>query len=79
MAQFPQFYKTLTDVHLIEASPSLRKMQRAALVKGSDDKDVIRVEGNKDTAPIETIKREDGVNVSWHDGIEVIPGKISRI
>lgn len=67
----------MTDVHLIEASPGLRKMQRAALVKGSEDKDVIRVEGNKDTAPIETIKREDGISVSWHDGIEVIPGKKS--
>jgi NADH dehydrogenase [ubiquinone] 1 alpha subcomplex assembly factor 7 len=50
-------------------------MQRAALVAGSEDKDVIRVEGNKDEAPIETITREDGIKVSWHDGIEVVPGK----
>lgn len=65
----------MTDVHFIEASPGLRKMQRAALVAGSEDKDVIRVEGNKDEAPIETITREDGIKVSWHDGIEVVPGK----
>lgn len=51
-------------------------MQRAALVAGSQDKDVVRVEGNKDEAPIETITREDGIKVSWHDGIEVIPGKV---
>lgn len=51
-------------------------MQRAALVIGSEERDVIRVEGNKDEAPIETITREDGVKVSWHDGIEVVPGKL---
>lgn len=74
MAQFPNFYKTLSDVHLVEASPGLRKMQRAALVKGSEDKDVIRVEGTQLESPIETITRPDGVKVSWHDGLEVIPG-----
>ena len=49
-------------------------MQRAALVQGSEDKDVIRVEGNQHESPVETITRQDGVKVSWHDGIEVIPG-----
>ncbi|KAI8883568.1 DUF185-domain-containing protein [Backusella circina FSU 941] len=79
LAQFPSFYKTLTDVHFVEASPGLRKMQRAALVKGSEDKDVVRVEGTAEQAPIETIRREDGVNVSWHDGIEVVPDQWSFI
>lgn len=51
-------------------------MQRSALVKGSEDKDVVRIEGNKHEAPLETITREDGVRVSWHDGIEVVPGKL---
>lgn len=53
-------------------------MQRAALVKGSQDNDLIRVKGNKHEAPIETITRPDGIKVSWHDGIEVIPGRKSR-
>ena len=44
-------------------------MQRAALVTGSEER-------NKDEAPIKTITREDGVRVSWHDGIEVVPGKL---
>ncbi|CAO0793408.1 unnamed protein product [Mucor circinelloides] len=79
LSQFPYFYKTLSDVHFVEASPGLRKMQRAALVAGSQDKDVVRVEGNKDEAPIETITREDGIKVSWHDGIEVIPDQWSFI
>lgn len=51
-------------------------MQRAALVQGSQDNDVIRIEGNKDEPPIETITRSDGVKVSWHDGIEVVPGMV---
>ncbi|CEP15734.1 hypothetical protein [Parasitella parasitica] len=79
LSQFPYFYKTLTDVHLIEASPGLRKMQRAALVIGSQEQDTIRVEGNKDNAPVEMITREDGIRVSWHDGVEVIPDQWSFI
>ncbi|KAG2231049.1 hypothetical protein INT48_007560 [Thamnidium elegans] len=79
LSQFPYFYKTITDVHFVEASPGLRKMQRAALVKGSQDNDVIRIEGNKDEPPIETITRSDGVKVSWHDGIEVVPEQWSCI
>jgi NADH dehydrogenase [ubiquinone] 1 alpha subcomplex assembly factor 7 len=77
LAQFPYFYKTLTDVHFIEASPGLRKMQRAALVQGSEEKDVTRVEGNQNESPIETITRQDGIKISWHDGIEVVPGNNS--
>ena len=64
----------MTDVHLVEASPELRKMQRAALVQGSNESDVIRIEGNKEEAAIETIQRPDGIKVSWHDAIEVVPG-----
>ncbi|KAI7895932.1 S-adenosyl-L-methionine-dependent methyltransferase [Mucor mucedo] len=79
LSQFPHFYKTITDVHLVEASPGLRKMQRAALVKGSGDKDVTRIEGNEHEAPIETITRQDGVRVSWHDGIEVVPDQWSFV
>ncbi|KAI8368355.1 S-adenosyl-L-methionine-dependent methyltransferase [Choanephora cucurbitarum] len=78
-SQFPQFYKTLTDVHLVEASPGLRKMQRAALVQGSNESDVIRVEGNKEEAAIETIQRPDGIKVSWHDAIEVVPDQWSFV
>ncbi|KAI9486198.1 MAG: S-adenosyl-L-methionine-dependent methyltransferase [Benjaminiella poitrasii] len=78
LSQFKYFYETLTDVHLIEASPELRRVQRERLVKGSTDEDVVRVKGTKDRAPLETIRREeDGVKVSWHDGIEVIPDQWS--
>ncbi|CAO3623536.1 unnamed protein product [Cunninghamella echinulata] len=73
--QFPYFYKTLTGIHFIEASPGLRKMQRAALVKGSIDEDVKRIE-TKETAgmnPTESIQTEDGLDIYWHDGIELVP------
>lgn len=53
-------------------------MQRAALVEGSEDKDVTRIDGNEHESPIETITRPDGVRVSWHDGIEVVPGNTSN-
>ncbi|EIE78611.1 hypothetical protein RO3G_03315 [Rhizopus delemar RA 99-880] len=79
LSHFPYFYKTITDVHLIEASTGLRKLQREALVKGSEDKDVIRIKGNEKEASYETITREDGVKVSWYDGIELIPEQWSFI
>ncbi|KAI8147920.1 S-adenosyl-L-methionine-dependent methyltransferase [Fennellomyces sp. T-0311] len=63
LKQFPYFYETITGVHLIEASPGLRKMQRTALVGDAGDTDGV----------IEKAGRSDGVNVYWHDGIEVVP------
>ncbi|ORZ17675.1 S-adenosyl-L-methionine-dependent methyltransferase [Absidia repens] len=79
--QFPHFYKTITGIHLVEASPGLRKMQRAALVQGSTDSDVSRIE-SKETAgmnPAESITREDGLKICWHDGIELVPEQWSFI
>ncbi|CAO3697427.1 unnamed protein product [Rhizopus stolonifer] len=79
LSHFPHFYKTITDVHLIEASTGLRKLQRAALVNGSQDDDVVRFKGNKEEAAYETITREDGVKISWYDGIEVVPDQWSFV
>ncbi|KAI9269814.1 S-adenosyl-L-methionine-dependent methyltransferase [Sporodiniella umbellata] len=79
LSHFPHFYKTITDVHLIEASMGLRKMQRAALVNGSHDEDVTRFKGSEKEAAYETITREDGVKISWYDGIEVIPDQWSFV
>ncbi|ORX58718.1 DUF185-domain-containing protein [Hesseltinella vesiculosa] len=73
--QFPYFYKTISGIHLVEASPGLRKMQRAALVKGSSDEDVKR-EQTAETAgmnPLESIQAEDGLTIHWHDGVELVP------
>ncbi|KAI9490728.1 S-adenosyl-L-methionine-dependent methyltransferase [Zychaea mexicana] len=63
LAQFPYFYETITGIHLVEASPGLRKIQRSALTKNADD-----VEGN-----VEKATRADGIDVFWHDGVEVVP------
>ncbi|KAI7906321.1 S-adenosyl-L-methionine-dependent methyltransferase [Cokeromyces recurvatus] len=78
LSQFNYFYETLTDIHLIEASPELRKIQRERLVKGSKDEDVVRIKGTKDKAPVETITK-DGLKISWHDGIEVVPDQWSFV
>ncbi|KAI8339226.1 S-adenosyl-L-methionine-dependent methyltransferase [Chlamydoabsidia padenii] len=79
--QFPYFYKTINGIHLVEASPGLRKMQRAALVEGSSDADVSRI-ATRETAgmnPMETITRQDGLKICWHDGIELVPEQWSFI
>ncbi|KAG0166109.1 NADH dehydrogenase [ubiquinone] complex I, assembly factor 7 [Apophysomyces sp. BC1034] len=79
LGRFPYFYETITGVHLIEASPGLRKMQRATLVEGSEDSDMERIAGDEKNAPVETITRSDGVKISWHDGIEFVPQQWSLI
>ncbi|KAI8983067.1 S-adenosyl-L-methionine-dependent methyltransferase [Pilobolus umbonatus] len=67
VAQFPKFYQTLTDVHFIEASPSLRKIQRLNLIGESED-DINKKEDANYSV------RKDGIRVSWHDGVELVPG-----
>jgi NADH dehydrogenase [ubiquinone] 1 alpha subcomplex assembly factor 7 len=56
-------------------------MQRAALVQGSTDADVLRVETTETAGmnPTETITRDDGIKISWHDGIELVPGKLNKV
>lgn len=53
-------------MHLVEASPSLRKVQRAMLT-GSSGHD--NAEEN-----VEYAERTDGIRIMWHDGIELVPG-----
>ncbi|KAL0078765.1 S-adenosyl-L-methionine-dependent methyltransferase [Phycomyces blakesleeanus] len=79
LERFPYFYKTLTGIHLVEASPGLRKMQRAALVEGSKDEDVVREKADAANTALESITRPDGITVSWHDGIEFVPEQWSMI
>ncbi|KAI9027432.1 putative S-adenosyl-L-methionine-dependent methyltransferase-domain-containing protein, partial [Phycomyces nitens] len=79
LERFPYFYKTLTGIHLVEASPGLRKMQRAALVEGSEDEDVVREKENAANTALESITRLDCITVSWHDGIEFVPEQWSMI
>ncbi|KAI8072451.1 S-adenosyl-L-methionine-dependent methyltransferase [Gongronella butleri] len=79
--QFPYFYKTITGIHLVEASPGLRKMQRAALVAGSSENDVKRTETTETAgmSPLESIQAHDGLTIHWHDGIELVPQQWSFI
>ncbi|KAI7866521.1 S-adenosyl-L-methionine-dependent methyltransferase [Spinellus fusiger] len=79
LGNFPYFYKVITSIHLVEASPELRRLQRAALVPGSTDEDVTREEIDASNAPIESIIRPDGIKVMWHDGLEFIPEQWSCI
>ncbi|KAI9313298.1 S-adenosyl-L-methionine-dependent methyltransferase [Dichotomocladium elegans] len=61
LSRFPHFYETITGIHLVEASPNLRKMQRK-LLTGDDTEN-----------PTESATRQDGIPVHWHDGLELVP------
>ncbi|ORZ02367.1 S-adenosyl-L-methionine-dependent methyltransferase [Syncephalastrum racemosum] len=61
MSRFPYFYETITGVHLLEASPTLRKVQQKTLTAGDGQE------------ALESATRPDGIKVHWHDGIEFVP------
>ncbi|KAI7874753.1 DUF185-domain-containing protein [Lichtheimia hyalospora FSU 10163] len=65
LSKFPDFYKTISDVHLIEASPKLRNVQKGMLTGSSTEETV------------SSAVRSDGINIHWHDGIELVPDKWS--
>lgn len=63
MSRFPYFYETIMGVHLLEASPTLRKVQQKTLSAGDGQE------------ALESATRPDGIQVHWHDGIEFVPRK----
>lgn len=63
LSRFPHFYETIQGVHLVEASPALRRIQKSVL-SGEDSGE----------AQTEYVQRQDGIPVYWHDGIELVPG-----
>ncbi|KAG2182781.1 hypothetical protein INT44_005761 [Umbelopsis vinacea] len=78
MARFPEMYKTIQGVQLVEASPGLRKVQRAKLVPGSQESDVKLVEDSQNV-PVQQCIRSDGIAINWYDGIEDLPETWSMI
>jgi NADH dehydrogenase [ubiquinone] 1 alpha subcomplex assembly factor 7 len=71
-------YKTIQGVQLVEASPGLRKMQRAKLIPGSQETDVKIVEDSQ-SVPVQQCIRSDGIAINWYDGIEDLPDTWSMI
>ncbi|KAM3585946.1 hypothetical protein VKS41_002480 [Umbelopsis sp. WA50703] len=72
LSKFPDMYKTIQGVQLVEASPGLRKMQRSLLVPGSTEDDVEHIEDERNI-PLQRCKRPDGISINWYDGIEFLP------
>jgi NADH dehydrogenase [ubiquinone] 1 alpha subcomplex assembly factor 7 len=72
LSKFPEMYKTIQGVQLVEASPGLRKMQRSLLVPGSTEDDVEHIEDERNI-PLQRCKRPDGISINWYDGIEFLP------
>jgi SAM-dependent MidA family methyltransferase len=71
-------YKTIQGVQLVEASPGLRKVQRAKLIPGSQESDVKLVEDSQ-SVPVQQCIRSDGISVNWYDGVEDLPDAWSMI
>lgn len=71
-------YNTLQGVQLVEASPGLRKMQRARLIPQSQESDVAQFEDSRGVT-IQRCTRKDGIHVNWYDGIQDLPDTWSMI
>ncbi|KAG0367084.1 S-adenosyl-L-methionine-dependent methyltransferase [Gamsiella multidivaricata] len=75
-SRFKEFRKAITGVHLIEASPGLRKVQRETLcgIPVSEE----QVSGGSREG-ITSALRQDGLQIAWHDIFEDLPAECSMI
>ncbi|KAF9159079.1 NADH dehydrogenase [ubiquinone] complex I, assembly factor 7 [Actinomortierella ambigua] len=74
--RFKEFRQAISSVHLVEASPGLRKVQRERLcgVPVSEEQD-----GGGSMEGITRAQRSDGLEVHWHDVFTDLPEKYSFI
>ncbi|KAH8552058.1 S-adenosyl-L-methionine-dependent methyltransferase [Umbelopsis sp. PMI_123] len=72
LSRFPEMYQTIQGVQFVEASPGLRKVQRAKLIPGSQETDVKQVMDSRNI-PVQQCVRSDGISINWYDGIEDLP------
>ncbi|KAF9101904.1 NADH dehydrogenase [ubiquinone] complex I, assembly factor 7 [Mortierella sp. GBA35] len=75
-SRFKEFRKAISGVHLVEASPGLRKVQRQTLcgIPLSEE----QIDGGSREG-ITTAVRPDGLQVSWHDVFDDLPDECSMI
>ncbi|KAG0301487.1 NADH dehydrogenase [ubiquinone] complex I, assembly factor 7 [Dissophora globulifera] len=75
-SRFKEFSKAISSVHLIEASPGLRLLQRENLCGIPLSEEQI---GGGSREGITSAIRQDGLKISWHDVIDDLPDECSLI
>ncbi|KAF9314797.1 NADH dehydrogenase [ubiquinone] complex I, assembly factor 7 [Podila horticola] len=75
-SRFKEFKKAISGVHLVEASPGLRKLQRQTLcgIPISEE----QIDGGSREG-ITSAQRPDGLQISWHDVFDDLPGECSLV
>ncbi|KAI8596581.1 S-adenosyl-L-methionine-dependent methyltransferase [Dissophora ornata] len=75
-SRFKDFRKAISGIHLIEASPGLRRVQREMLcgIPLSEE----QADGGSREG-ITSAVRKDGLRVHWHDVFEDLPGQFSLV
>ncbi|KAG0026620.1 NADH dehydrogenase [ubiquinone] complex I, assembly factor 7 [Podila clonocystis] len=75
-SRFKEFKKAISGVHLVEASPGLRKLQRQTLCGIPISEEQV---GGGSREGITSAQRPDGLQISWHDVFDDLPGECSLI
>ncbi|KAK3831342.1 MAG: S-adenosyl-L-methionine-dependent methyltransferase [Linnemannia elongata] len=75
-SRFKEFRKAISGVHLVEASPGLRKMQRQTLCGIPLSEEQV---GGGSKEGITAAMRPDGLQISWHDVFDDLPDECSLI
>ncbi|KAF9184785.1 NADH dehydrogenase [ubiquinone] complex I, assembly factor 7 [Haplosporangium sp. Z 767] len=75
-SRFKEFRKAISGVHLIEASPGLRKVQREKLCGIPISEEQV---GGGSREGITSALRPDGLQIHWHDVFDDLPGECSLI
>ncbi|KAG0051895.1 NADH dehydrogenase [ubiquinone] complex I, assembly factor 7 [Gryganskiella cystojenkinii] len=76
VSRFKEFKNAISGVHLIEASPGLRKVQREKLCGIPISEEQV---GGGSREGITSAVRPDGLQISWHDVFDDLPGECSMI
>ncbi|KAI8361283.1 S-adenosyl-L-methionine-dependent methyltransferase [Mortierella sp. GBAus27b] len=75
-SRFKEFRNAITGVHMIEASPGLRRVQRQTLCGIPISEEQI---GGGSREGITAAVRSDGLQILWHDIFEDLPAECSMI
>jgi NADH dehydrogenase [ubiquinone] 1 alpha subcomplex assembly factor 7 len=70
MTTFPFMKPNIAAVHLVEASPYLRKLQASSLAPGCEVS-TATIDGT--TVSLPTVTTVQGIKVHWHDDLDTVP------
>ncbi|KAJ2081420.1 hypothetical protein H4R24_002355 [Coemansia sp. RSA 988] len=77
--RFPRFFASIQNVHLVERSPELRRMQHNKLSCDPQQTQMVEDCGSKETPAQSTSATRGGLSVKWYDLVEEIDSSSDNV